>query len=220
MRNLWVILSSTGIALQLLLIRVVVRNALRRFPVLFVYAVALFLTTMAEASAFYNADFFARANRYYWVIDAARQGLIFVLVISLIYGAMDRSEKRAVVRRALIASAFLFVCVSLYFTWDARPSRWMTQLSRDLGFLAVILNLILWAVLIQSRRADRTLLMISGGMGIQMAGKAIGHSLRQLSRSTIVPGDLIIVLSHLLCLYIWWQAFRHFDQNAPRNTIS
>jgi hydrogenase-4 membrane subunit HyfE len=96
----------------------------------------------------------------------------------------------------------------------------MTQLSRDLGFLAVILDLALWAVLIQSRRPDRTLLMVSAGMGIQMAGKAIGHSLRQLSRSAIVPGNLIIVLSGLLCLYIWWQAFRHYDQNAPRPTIS
>jgi hypothetical protein len=90
----------------------------------------------------------------------------------------------------------------------------MTQLSRNLGFLAVILNLVLWAVLIKSQRADRTLLMVSGGIGIQMAGKAIGHSLRQLSRSTIVAGDLTIVLSGLLCLYIWWQAFRPSGQRA------
>ena len=182
---------------------------------LLLHVVLLFLTTVVEASAFYNADLFARATRYYWAIDAVRQGLIFVLVISLIYGAMDRSEKRAVVRRALVGGALLFVCVSLYFTWDPRPGRWMTQLSRNLGFLAVILNLVLWAALIQSRRADRTLLMVSGGMGIQMAGKAIGHSLRQLSRSTIRAGDLIIVLSHLLCLYIWWQAFRHYRPERP-----
>ena len=62
--------------------------------------------------------------------------------------------------------------------------------------------------------------MVSGGMGIQMAGKAIGHSLRQLSRSAMMPGDLVIVLSHLLCLYIWWQAFRHYGQKAPVATVS
>jgi hypothetical protein len=32
--------------------------------------------------------------------------------------------------------------------------------------------------------------------------------LRQLSHSTLTLGNLVIVLSHLLCLYIWWQAFR------------
>jgi uncharacterized membrane protein YsdA (DUF1294 family) len=83
----------------------------------------------------------------------------------------------------------------------------MTQFSRNVGFLAVILNLVLWAALLKHRRPDQTLLMVSGGIGIQMAGKAIGHSLRQW-RPTVTTGDLVIVLSHLLCLYIWWQAFR------------
>ena len=84
----------------------------------------------------------------------------------------------------------------------------MTRFSRNLGFLAVLLNLVLWAALLKHRRPDQTLLLVSGGMGIQMAGKAIGHALRQLSPSTVTAGNLVIVLSHLLCLYIWWQAFR------------
>jgi hypothetical protein len=220
MRNLWSILGITGIALQLLLIRALLRGALKLFPFFFTYVVGLFLITAIDASAFFNRDLSARANRYYWALDATLQGLIFLFVISLIYGAMDRSEKRATVRRTLVGGALLFVCVSLYFTWDPRLGRWMTQLGRNLGFLAVILNLVLWAVLLQFRRTDRTMLMLSGGLGIQMAGKAIGHSLRDLSRSTIVLGDLIYVLSNLLCLYIWWEAFRHFDQNAPPDTTS
>jgi hypothetical protein len=216
MYYVWTSTLVVGVVLQVLLIAALLRGACKRFKVLFSYSVVLLLTTVVEGSAFYNSDLFARANRYYWVIDAARQGLIFVLVISLTYGAMDRSSRRTAARRALVAGAILFTCVSLYFTWDARPSRWMTQLSRNLGFLSVILNLILWAALIRFRRADRTLLMVSGGLGIQMAGKAIGHSLRQLSRSTILPGDLIIVLTHLLCLYIWWQAFREFNRTERR----
>ena len=47
---------------------------------------------------------------------------------------------------------------------------------------------------------------------IILAGKAIGHSLRQISSSTVLAGELILVLSHLLCLYIWWQALRSFDR--------
>jgi hypothetical protein len=220
MRNIWLLFSGSGLVLQFLLIRALVSGAMRRFPVFFVYVVTLFLISVVAVSALWNGDFFGSANRYYWALEAIIQILIFLVVISLIYGAMDRSEKRAAIRRTLVVGAVLFACVSLYFTWDPRPSRWMTQLSRNLGFLAVILDLMLWAALIKSQRADRTLLMVSGGMGIQMAGKAIGHALRQLSRSAIVPGDLIIVLSGLLCLYIWWQAFRHYDQNAPRSTTS
>lgn len=220
MRNIWLLLSGAGLALQILLIRELAGRAMRTFPVFTAYAVTLFLVSVVMVAALWNGDFFGSANRYYWVLEAIIQILIFLVVISLIHRAMDRSEKRAVVRHALIGGALVFVCASLYFTRDPRASRWMTQLSRNLGFLAVILNLVLWAVLIKSQRADRTLLMVSGGMGIQMAGKAIGHSLRHLSRSAIVPGDLIIVLSHLLCLYIWWQAFRHYDQSPPRATIS
>jgi hypothetical protein len=220
MRNIWLLLAGTGLALQLLLIRSLTGAAMRRFRVFFVYAVTLFLISVVTVSALWNGDLFASASRYYWALKAIDQILIFLVVISLIYGAMDRSKKRTMVMRALIGGAFLFACASLYFTRDPRPGHWMTQLSRNLGFLAVILNLILWATLIKSRRADRALLMVSGGMGIQMAGEAIGHSLRQLSRAAILPGDLIIVLSQLLCLYIWWQAFRHSDQNAPDPTFS
>lgn len=89
----------------------------------------------------------------------------------------------------------------------------MTQLSRNLGFAAVILNLLLWAALIRSSPVNRTLLMLSGGFGIEMAGQAIGHSFRQISRSLILTGDIIIVITSLVCLYIWWQAFRSFDRS-------
>ncbi len=217
MRPVWILLSSIGMVLQLLLIAAMLKGAFRRFQFVFAYAVVLFLTTVIEASAFYNANLFSRAARYYWMIDAGRQALIFLLVMSLIYGALGPNPKRPSIRHLLSVAASLFVLVSLYFTWDPRIGHWMTDLSRNLGFLAVLLNLILWAVLIQFKREDRTLLTVSGGMGIQMAGKAIGHSLRQLSKSTEVAGDLIIVLSHLLCLYIWWQVFRRSGQTTSPN---
>lgn len=220
MRNIWLFLSCSGLVLQLLLIRALAGGAKRAFPVFFVYVVTLFLVSVIAVSALCNGNFFRSASRYYWVLEAIVQILIFLVVISLIHAATDRSQKQVLVRRALIVGALLFVCVSLYFSWDPRTGRWMTQLSRNLGFLAVVLNLVLWAVLIQSGREARTLLMVSGGMGIQMAGKAIGHSLRQLSRSTIVAGDLTIVLSGLLCLYIWWQAFRHYGQKVSSPTAS
>ena len=147
--------------------------------------------------------------------DSIRQVLLYVVVISLIFSASERSAKRASIRRLLIAGSALFAALSLYFTYNHGLDLWMTQFSRNVGFLAVILNLILWAALLKHRRPDQTLLLVSGGMGIQMAGKAIGHSLRQL-RITVTAGDLVIVLSHLLCLYIWWQAFRKPSKSRLR----
>jgi hypothetical protein len=50
-----------------------------------------------------------------------------------------------------------------------------------------------------------------------MAGKAIGHSLRTLLFPVQVPGDLVIVFSHIACLYIWWLTFRQPDSaRCPR----
>ena len=52
-------------------------------------------------------------------------------------------------------------------------SGWMTLVSRDLSFSAVILDLLLWMLLIAARRKDRQLLMLSGALGIQTHGS--GH---------------------------------------------
>jgi hypothetical protein len=217
MRGVWIALSSAGITLQMALIVVLSRGAGKRFRTLFVYVVVLFLTTVMEAAAFYSPKIYLRTAMYYWATDALRQLLIFLMVLSFIQQALDRSTQNLRFRCLLWLGAVVFTAGSLYINRGGDLNAWMTLFSRNLGFLAVILNLVLWAALLRFRQRDRVLLAVTGGMGVQMAGKAIGHSLRQLSRSTIVAGDLILVLSHILCLYIWWQAFRRFDPQAnPR----
>jgi hypothetical protein len=84
----------------------------------------------------------------------------------------------------------------------------MSRVVRNLSFCSAIVNMALWFVLIASERKDARLLMITGGLGIQITGDAIGQSLRQVSHVTTVAGNMIIVLAHFLCLYIWWQAFQ------------
>ncbi|MCC7173744.1 MAG: hypothetical protein IT159_00990 [Bryobacterales bacterium] len=209
MRLVWMVLSSAGIALQLLLIAGFLREGVSRYRVFFVYVVVLFLTTVTDAAVFYNEHLFSRVSRYYWLSDALRQTMIFLVVLSFVHRALEQSPRRNMLARLMWSAVFVIILASAVFTKDPRGlGFWMTSLSRNLGFLAVILNLGLWAVLIQNRAGDRTLLSVTGGMGIQMAGKAIGHSLRQISPSAWTAGNLVLVLSHLLCLYIWWQAFR------------
>ncbi len=214
MRQVWVVLSSVGIALQLLLIHQLAKGAFRQFRIVSVYVLTLFLTTIVEAAAFYNPLIWSRTSSYYWVVDSIRQALIFLVVISLTHSVMGSRPDRAAVRRLLILGALVFTLASLMLTRGDPFGIWMAKVGRNLGFCAVVLNLILWAFLIRYRQADRLLLMISGGLGIQMAGKAIGHSFRQLSSTTTTAGELIIVVSHLACLYIWWQAFRFFDRRT------
>jgi hypothetical protein len=208
MLYVWAGTAAVGLALQVLLIAAMFRGAYRLYRVLFVYAVVLLITTSIEATAVFGSGYTAGLAAYYWVGDCVRQALLYVVVISLILRASEQSARGASIGRLLITGSTLFAALSLYFTYNRGLDFWMTRFSRNLGFLAVILNLILWGFLLKHRRPDQTLLLVSGGMGIQMAGKAIGHALRQLSPSTVTAGDLVIVLSHLLCLYIWWEAFR------------
>jgi hypothetical protein len=197
-----------GTVLQILLVAAMLRAGWKEYGVLFAYCVVLLVTSAVEATTFLGMNRVTASTAYYWTSDSIRQVLLYVVVISLIFSASDQSAKRESIRRLLIAGSVLFAALSLYFTHQRGLDFWMTRFSRNLGFLAVILNLILWAALLKHRRPDQILLLVSGGLGIQMAGKAIGHALRQLSPSTLTLGNLVIVLSHLVCLYIWWQAFR------------
>jgi hypothetical protein len=95
----------------------------------------------------------------------------------------------------------------------------MTVVSRDLSFCTALLNLVLWSALLRNRKRSVELLLVSGGIGLQTTAKAVGHSLRSLSLATKTPGNFIVVLGHLLCLFIWWRTFRR-PAPRPANVVS
>jgi hypothetical protein len=102
-------------------------------------------------------------------------------------------------------------------------SLWMTNVSRDLNFTAAILDVLLWTILLASRRKDRLLLMISGGLGIKFAGAAVGHSILLLankSQPIVLIGGLIVVLTYLVSLYVWWEAFRRESPPSDPATLA
>ncbi len=205
---LWAIPIGSGIVFQVLILISLLKGFGRRFRVFFVYMTVLLPITVVNAAIFFDPEISKRMSRFYWMSDAVLQALVFVLVISLVHSGMGTNPGRAATRRWLVAGAFLFTAVSAVLTRDPLFGLWMTKLSRNLGFCAVLLNLVLWAVLIRNRHADRRLLLLSGGLGIEMAGKAIGHSLRELSPSLWLTGNLVVVLANVAALYIWWEAFR------------
>src|ERR1035441_525387 len=151
----------------------------------------------------------------YWLDEVIMQVLVYAVVMTLIYQATGKLRSRRIVRASLIAGAVLFAAISFLIHQNPALNRgpFMTPWTRDLNFCSAILDMALWALLIASREKDHQLLLLSGGLGIQFAGQAIGTSIRQLalstrSRAMSLTGAIMILLENLVFLYTWWQAVR------------
>jgi hypothetical protein len=222
-----------GLPLELLIIAALVRGPYKRFPILFAYTIFNFLTTVVEIPAyiaFYSGDRQAQRTRafYYWLDEGVLFVLLFLVVVTLIWHATAHIRSRRLVRLILIVGPILFASASFLIHYNpnaAVPGEWMTPWTRDLNFVSAVLDLGLWTLLIASREKDRLLLMLSGALGIQFAGEAMGGSIRNLAvavygraqqaRPLILTGNVLMMAADLVCMYIWWQAFREARAGAP-----
>jgi hypothetical protein len=213
-----------GLPLELLVIAAMLHGGYRRFPAVFAYVIAEFLATVVEmplATAYYRTHDRHIGVQYvfwYWADEIILQFLVFAVVLSLIWMATSAARTRRALRVALIAGTFLFVGISFLANFDSQSAKlgeWMTPWARDLDFGAAILDMMLWAMLIAKRQKDSRILMLSGGLGVMFTGEAIGESVRTLSTAAhsfaVLPSNILMILTNLAFLYIWWQTFR-----APR----
>ena len=208
-----------NLPLQVVLLHSLFRGGFRSFPVLLPYSLILFLWTVVNIAAREGGRLPAAWQSAYWVVDLILDGLLYVLILSLVNRAVRQSQHRAKILRWLILAVALFWLAALLLTSDSRLNDWMTNFTKYVAFAGALLNLVLWAVLVGTHHGDRSVLMISGGYGVQSAGEAISQSLRVLatpSRSlpVVITGNLIGVLTHSLCLVIWWRAVAR--ENAQR----
>jgi hypothetical protein len=205
-----------GLPLEVLVVSALVRGPYRLFPLVFLYAAATFVTTLVEIPPYTESFLTGNAE---WIL----QVLVFAVVINLIDQATSGSRWRRVVRAGLAAGALLFAGTSFLFHYLPPPVKfgyWMTPWTRDLSFGAAILDMGLWMMLIAARKADRRLLLISGALGLQFTGEAIGEAIRNLSMPKMVEalsltGSVVEMLAYLACLYIWWQTFRAAPGSVP-----
>ena len=217
-----------GVPLELMIIAGLLRGPYRRFPLVFVYSILNFLATVVEIRttwAFYMKVVGAEkifAN-YWWNDEAVFQVLNYLVVMSLIYQATAELRSRRILRFTLFAGALLFAGASFFIHYSPSlvTGLWMTPWTRDLNFCSAVLDMALWALLIGRKQKDEQVLLLSGGMGVQFAGEAIGGSLRQLAqkdRSILLSrtGSLIMMLSNLVLLFVWWRAFRPTRQRVPK----
>jgi hypothetical protein len=204
-----------GLVLQILTLNSMRRGAYRHYPFLFLYVIVDFLTSLLEIwprLEYDNGTAVAKRQfaLIYWVDEVIIQFLVFLLVISLIYRASARMRPRRSLTFLLTGATLAIAGISWWLNYspELRWGKWMTPWSRNMYFCAAILNLALWAMLIASREKDQRLLMISGALGIQFTANAIGQALRDISHATVPAANVLIMVSNLTCMYIWWHAFR------------
>ncbi|MFN7936195.1 MAG: hypothetical protein U0R19_22890 [Bryobacteraceae bacterium] len=206
--------SGTAIAvfLQLAIIYTLLRGTYRSYPMLFVYIAVSFLATIASASAILGMrEWTAYAAKVFWFCELLQYLFIFALQVHMLSQAMSGPPSR---RRILylVAGGVLFATLAIWTAHHPRLNLWMTQAVRNFGFGSMILNLALWTTLL--RNPDRCRLMITAAIGIMLAGEAIGHSLRQLAKSLVLFGNLVLIVTYLLMLFLVWRALMRYSKNT------
>jgi hypothetical protein len=197
-----------GLWLNLLVIVALLRGTYRQYPFIFVYAVTLLLATVVEIAARTAPHSLLLGGVDYWIDEVILDILVFCVVIAFIDRAAQDSARRPLERRWLILGA---ACVSVASYWlhrDRNFDRQMTLVSRDLNLCAVGLDLLLWFTLLATRRPNRRLLLLSGGLGLQLTGAIMGTTIRNLSPHGYLLGTLLEIITGFLALYIWWRALR------------
>jgi hypothetical protein len=223
-----------GLPLQLLVIAAMVRGPYRQFPVLFLYVALGFALTVAGMPS-YIAYYIHRDHAHavpmaqwdFWN-DLLLEPLVYAVVINLIYVAASHVRSRRVVLIGTIGGATLIAGVSflLHFKPELEHGIWMALWTRDLNLFSEILDLGLWGLLLSTRGRDTRLLLVTGGLGIQFTGEAIGDSVRSLaaqhrSHNVSLTGSVITALADFTALYIFWHAFRKKrNGNSGRKSVA
>ncbi|MDX2153857.1 MAG: hypothetical protein SFV54_24160 [Bryobacteraceae bacterium] len=208
-----VVLTLAGLsaALQLGVLSVLVRGRLREFPTLAVYLLGMFAATVVSNSLYIEGGAWnSGIAKYYWVLETAVTILLTALVLSFIQRALATRPTRGPMLRLVVAGAFVVTLISvLYELWaDHSIYMLMANVTRNLGFWVALANMALWMKMASGGNFDRTVLMLSGGLGLQSAGHAIALSLTIIDRRLAVPAYYAIIVSHLLCLLIWLRALQ------------
>jgi hypothetical protein len=199
---------AAGLLVQSLVISSLLRFGWRQFPLLLLYVLLLFCTTLTDIAAFMTIREKRLWSMYYWTAELIRQSAMYAVVVSMgIRVIPDKHSRPALIRLAFGSALLLYAsCLALLYSPDM--NEWMTAVVRNISFASAVLNVAVWMYTIPVQHRDPTALMITGGLGIQITGEAIGQSLRQLFPDQWLAGNLLIVGTHFVCMLIWRQALQ------------
>jgi hypothetical protein len=202
---------SLSVSLEIAVLVYLARHALSRFPHVFLYTLfqVCSVVILNICSIQLAGDRVAYA-RVYWILDSIQHGLILLLIVSLIGKSLEGNPSRARIIRMLAFAILCLAAASFALLYDTRINFWMIPVSRNFSFLEEMFNLALWTLLLQRREFDFQLLLVSAGIGVQVTGEVIGHTLRLYSHSpsTVWFPNLLVYVSEVCCLAIWLWAFR------------
>jgi hypothetical protein len=207
---------AIGLWLNGLVISALARGPYRQYPFVFGYTVALLMSTVAEIGLQKASK--DVSEMYYWINEVILDVLVFCVVIAFIDQAARYSKQKMVERHWLVLGAALIMAISFLVRQSPQLNMQMTLVSRDLNICAVVLDLILWSLLVTARRPDRRLLLLSGGLGLQLTGAIMGASLIRLSHKLFLEGALVEVVTYSIGLYVWWRALR--PAPVPQNSLA
>jgi hypothetical protein len=219
MEHLYQATTVVAFCLYVYLLTIILRGHLRPYWALFTYLLILLFTVLIDATLVYAkvpALWGQSQGIVFFTNDLIRQGMVYLLVISLIFSAVRGSERFRWLGRWLVLGAILLAVFFVWFHEDEKITLWMTNVIRNLSLVAMLMNLLLWVLLMKKRTADRMLLLVTTGLGLQMAGEAMGQSLRLMAKETVDIGNAVLVLAHLCCLAVWFLAFKPRKQAQQR----
>jgi len=214
------VLEAISIAVQASVIVFLLRSSFRRYPLLLAYLVLQLATTAVEEYV-YRVFGLASAvyERLYWTDEVCLDLLLFLMVITLTYRALEGSPLRAGMGR-LLGGVLVLVMVVPFLLFSARrfSFAWFDGTSQLLNFGAAIMNLGLWTALLGTKKRDPLLLTVSAGLGVAVTGAAIAFGIRRFTppESTAQQlADLLKTITYLVSVAIWCWAFRPQAGKSP-----
>jgi hypothetical protein len=211
MTSFYAALGFIGTAASFLLVVFLLRSGFRRHLVLLAYALVHLASNAVEEWVYHDQGIRSIAYRnVYWTDEVVKNLLLFLLVIHMTYRASEGSPLRASAVRILsVVTAVAVLLPFLVFQPPYFTTPWFRHSIQLLEFCATIMNLVLWTVLIATRRRDPQLLTISAGLGVGTTGAAIAYGLREwFTGDARLLANLVGNLTYLGSTLIWCWAFR------------
>jgi hypothetical protein len=212
-------LEAISIAIQAIVIFFLLSGSFRRYPLLLAYCLAQLATTISEEYVYRVFGDSPIYGKLYWTDEVTLDLLLFLMVIALIYRALEGSPLRTSMGR-LMGAVLVVVLVVPFVLFSARrfSTPWFDGTSQLLNFGGAILNLALWTVLIGTKKRDPLLLAVSAGLGVAVTGAAIAFGLRRFTSPDSTPQQLVNLfktITYLASVAIWCWAFRPRARKNP-----
>ncbi len=216
-------IESAGYLLEILLLGALCRPEIRRRNIpLIAYVIAFFaMDGVARLYTLYH--FGLNSKQYadcYWVTDVLLVLAAFLLICFLFRRASKGNEELWSYLRMMLPAVFVVTAFisaySLSLHYDHLFTRFIVGLQQNLFFACLVLNTLLYVMLQYLESSDEELSLIVCGMGIGLAGPAVGLALMYLTPGGQDAGVLYSLLTPFCNLGVF--AFWFYAVTRPAQT--